>query len=285
MSRKLIDDLVLHNPMLIEVQRFQRKYLTFSGNNTLGSAMLAVTLVSYCGLVLVVMSGRGEIPPLIVTFVQLFGFCLLAPAMMHGAIAGERERRSWDLLLVAPITKAQIVVGKTLGALAALGSGFLLMLFPTLLAAITYDKTNWLDLGLGLLVSFTFALLACSLTLFLSARVRRPFMALGASLATMIVLLVVFPIIAGFLTQGVGNDTFGFEFLMLFHPFVVLYKLLEAGEANIYSERSFMPDWLWGWPQVFVYVTLSIVFIVWAERTLHFAENDVRFLPQTKKDA
>ena len=146
MKRQLWDDLVLKNPMLIEIQRFRRRFLSFSGSNTMNSAVLALCLVCYAGLVLIVLQARGNISPLVIVMFQTGIFTIFAPGMLHGAIAGERERRSWDLLLVAPISKAQIVVGKFIGAMAALGIASVLFLFPILIAAVSYRGTNWNDL-------------------------------------------------------------------------------------------------------------------------------------------
>ena len=43
--------------------------------------------------------------------------CLLAPALTADLISGERERSTLDLLLVTPLSRLQIVVGKLVAAL------------------------------------------------------------------------------------------------------------------------------------------------------------------------
>ena len=49
---------------------------------------------------MLVVNARGDLPPIALILFQTMLFCFFGPAMLHGAIAGERERRSWDLLLV-----------------------------------------------------------------------------------------------------------------------------------------------------------------------------------------
>jgi ABC-type transport system involved in multi-copper enzyme maturation permease subunit len=281
MNRSLWNDLIAHNPMLIEIQRFRRKYFTFGGSAT-SSAILALALVCYVGLVMVVLSGKGEIPPIALVIFQTVVLTLLAPSMLYGAIAGERERRSWDLLLVAPISKAQIVAGKFLGAVAALGFASLLCLFPILMAALTYRHTDWPDLFLSEVVSLSFALLVCALTLLLSARVRRAFMALGATLGTLAVILVVAPTLMVVLTGGREETT---ELLLLLHPFMTLTMILGHSQDSYSAANSTVPAHLWGYPQAMTYLLLTAVLVVWAAKTLVFAENDVRFIPRAHADA
>jgi ABC-type transport system involved in multi-copper enzyme maturation permease subunit len=285
MKSNLWENLIVANPMLIEITRFRRKYFTFGGNAA-SSAVLALALVCYVGLIMVVLSGKGEIPPIGLVIFQTGVLTLLAPSMLHGAIAGERERRSWDLLLVAPITKAQIVVGKFIGAVAAIGLTMALCLFPILMAAVTYRRTNWHDLFVSELISGSFALLVCALTLLLSARVRRGFMALGASLGTLAVVLIILPVLFAVLASGSPGSS---EITLLLHPFMALSMILSYGERSMYNSSyggtEYVPSSLWGYPQVFVYVALTVVLVVWAAQTLVFAENDVRFVSRSSSDA
>jgi len=285
MSRTIWQDLVVENPMLIEIHRFRRRFLTFSAGNSLNSAVLALILVCYAGLVLLVVQAKGDIPPLAVVMIQTGVLTLFAPGMLHGAIAGERERRSWDLLLVAPISKAQIVVGKFIGALAALGVAATFFLLPILISAIAYRRTNWNDLIEGEAVSLTFGAAVCGLTMLFSARVKRPFMALGASLGTLAVLMIVLPSLIGIF----GNNSLGSGMVDVFylHPFIVLTQIMQISEdRGDYSSsyrNHFVSDPSWGWPQAFIYLAFAIILVTWAAKTLIFAENEVKFIPKGNK--
>ena len=55
-----------------------------------------------------------------VSGLELGLICLLAPAFSADLVSGERERRTLDLLLVTPLTRWQIVVGKLVAALGSL---------------------------------------------------------------------------------------------------------------------------------------------------------------------
>ena len=66
---------------------------------------------------------------------QMAGWLILSPLLTAGAIAGERERGLLENLLLAPLTKRQIVHGKWLSALALVA---LLLLVPLPVAAICF---------------------------------------------------------------------------------------------------------------------------------------------------
>ena len=265
------------NPMRIEISRFRRRFLGFGGTG-LTSAVLSLVLLCYVGLVMLVVNMRGDLPPVALIIFQTILFCFFGPAMLHGAIAGERERRSWDLLLVAPISKAQIVAGKFMGALAALGIGAAAMALPTLIAALGYRKTGLWDLALAEAVSLSFCTLICAWTIFLSARAKRPFMALGATLGTLALGLLIVP--ALFVSLA-GNDRFSTEIFLGLNPFTALAALMESGEGRgLYGDGAVIDRSMYGVPHILLYLFLTIAFLVYAEKTLNFAENDVRFLPK-----
>jgi ABC-type transport system involved in multi-copper enzyme maturation permease subunit len=279
--KTVFEALVRENPMRIEIARFRRRYLGFQGSG-LSNAILALILLCYTGMVMLVVNLRGDMPPVALVMFQTGLFCFFGPAMLHGAIAGERERRSWDLLLVAPITKAQIVAGKFMGAMAALGIGAVAMGLPIVLSAFAYAKTNAYDLLLAELVSLTFCMLVCAWTLFISARVKRPFMALGTSVGTLALALLVVPLLFAAL---IGGDRFTSESLNFLNPFVALNAIGERAENTYSAQNAMVPFAMYGLTHVFVYTALTACFLVYAEKTLNFPENEIKFLPRGHQDA
>jgi ABC-type transport system involved in multi-copper enzyme maturation permease subunit len=273
MNKLMWRELVTENPMLIEISRFRRRFLSFSGSNALNGVVLGLAIVCYFGLLMLVFSARGSLPPVGLVMFQTFVFVFATPSMLYGAIAGEREKRTWDLLLAAPITQAQIVAGKFIGAMVAIGVAFGLFLLPILVTAIEYDRTNWPDLILAEIVSISFIVLIAAVTLFFSARTKRGFMALGTVLAALAIFLLVVPL----LSTAVMEEPLLVDMTNFFHPFYVLMQLFTSGEI-VRPDRG-MNAFSWGWPQAFGYLALAGVFLVWTARTLNFAENDVKFIP------
>ena len=106
------EDLFSGNPMMAEVGRNLRK---ISGFHLAAPARKASTIsagVIYTFFLILVAKFHGDPLVDIVIILQTVAFCLIVPSITHNAIVGERERRSWDMLLVAPITPLQIVVAK-----------------------------------------------------------------------------------------------------------------------------------------------------------------------------
>jgi len=272
-------ELVAKNPMLIEIARFRRKFLSFNGSSTLGGALLGLVTLCYLGIVTLILTFRADIPPVTLVGAQTVLFTLLAPTLLHSSIAGERERRSWDLLLAAPITKAQIVVGKFIGALSAMGIGTAAFAFPIAVTAFSYPSVNLWNLGLAELMCLSFTTLVCAITIFFSARVKRSFMALGATLGIMAIGGVVIPSLVSVLTAG-EMSTFYTDTLMFLHPGFAMARLMEASEG-VGGLHSVPTAWS-GLPQILVYLVLSAAMLGWAINTLNFAENEVKFIPKAK---
>ncbi len=282
---KIARMLFTENPMMIEITRFRRKFL--GGGNTLNAVVLAMCGLIYLGILALVWNYREAAHPIGIVFLQTGLFTLLAPALLHGAIAGERERRSWDFLLVAPITQAQIVCGKFMGAAAAILVCAAFLLVPILIGVVfyqgyAYDHTgasirtgaNLWNLALSESLSISWGLMVCAMTIFFSARCKRAFIALGTVLALLVGSLIVWPILTVSATLG-SPDTL----LNFFHPFWALTQIEDSSQP--FREET-LRNGLYGLPQIFVYIGMTAVFLAWTERTLRFADTEVNFLPKQK---
>lgn len=266
--------------MNIETTRFRRKFLSFSTSRGANATVLILVCLAYGMLSLSIISSKGNVSPDIVVYLQTALFTILAPALLHGSIAGERERRSWDFLLVAPITHAQIVVGKFLGACAIMLVVVLAGLIPAAIAGLTHDPA-YSNLGIFAFVemegiSITYAMCVFAVTLFFSARVKRPMAALGTVYGLLVVTLLGLPAV---LSVGIGSSKVEADTLMFLNPFIAESKLAEP------SNISGLPAYLFGLPHVLLYLGLSIVVLAWTSKTLVFAENDVKFLPKGHRGA
>jgi ABC-2 type transport system permease protein len=106
-----------------------------------------------------------------VTAVELGLICLLAPALTSDLISGERERQTLDLLLVTPLSRRQIVVGKLV---AALGSLLLLIVLalPIQAVAVLIGGIGVEELAVGLLILILTATTYGCVGLYWSARLK-----------------------------------------------------------------------------------------------------------------
>lgn len=69
------------------------------------------------GLLVVLAFDRGVVPFFVYAFLYLIGALIFSPLQLSTVIAGERESRSLELVMAAPVTARQILTGKVLRAL------------------------------------------------------------------------------------------------------------------------------------------------------------------------
>ncbi|MCW5942019.1 MAG: ABC transporter permease [Fimbriimonadaceae bacterium] len=273
--------LVTENPMLVEIRRAQQRFL----GRTRAGGQIALYLV---GAVYVVAAGvvvryAQYIDAVWLVYFQTFLFAFIGPSVSHGAVSGEREKRTWDMLVAAPVTAGQIVWGKYLGGcvlILLVAALFLPMLGVTYFSyevnpymwGDQYRRYTFWDLVMMDGISITFGFFAAALTLLFSARTKRAFVTLGIALVAMFVVLVLYPLFLN-ATRFVGAES---VILLYFHPFVTIGVLADPHDPGLeFAAR----EWI-GLPQIAINLALSVGAVVWAEKTLHFADGDVKFIPR-----
>jgi ABC-2 type transport system permease protein len=105
-------------------------------------------------------------------FIQLSLVSLFAPALAAGAISGERERQTFDVLLVSRLTAAEIVWGKLIGSVA-----FMLLLIlsalPLFAAVFLFGGIDIEQFVITQLLTVSTAVSIGAVSLFLSSVFRR----------------------------------------------------------------------------------------------------------------
>lgn len=105
-------------------------------------------------------------------FFQISLVSLFAPALAAGAISGERERQTFDVLLVSRVTAAEIVWGKLVASIAYM---LLLVLtaLPLFAAVFLFGGIDFEQFLLAQVLTVSTAVAIGSVSLFLSAVFRR----------------------------------------------------------------------------------------------------------------
>ncbi len=182
----------------------------------------------------------------VLAFLELLVVCAVTPAVTSGAISGERERRTYDLLQATPLTPSSILRGKLFSAL-----GYVLLL---IFAAVPLASLVFIFGGVVLRDMFKiFALLIVlalafgMLGLFNSALFGRTGRATVASFLVVILLLFV-PLlatfIAGVLSQG--QNMLAWRWMLVPSPISLLLSVLQpagsmGGPLDVLS--SFAGGW------------------------------------------
>ncbi|MCI8658802.1 MAG: ABC transporter permease subunit [Lachnospiraceae bacterium] len=108
-------------------------------------------------------------------FVAVLEFVMLIfimPAITAGAISGERERQTLDLMLSTKMTAAQIVLGKLMAALSTM-TVLIISSFPILALVFVYGGVTVKDIGMLLICYGAAALFVGSLGICCSAVFRK----------------------------------------------------------------------------------------------------------------
>jgi ABC-type transport system involved in multi-copper enzyme maturation permease subunit len=263
--------LFVTNPMKMEVVRFKSRFVNCTSNPAFNKALVALVVVGYLCIVGMLFAVREDLHPGGVIIAQAV-LTLLGVAMAgHGAIAAERDRRSWDLLQVAPITQEEIVVGKFLGLMAlvvALTAAFLPIL---LIAAAFYHETfghfrppSIPNILAGEGIALSFAAATGAFTIYLSARLRNANAALGTVVASLVGLLVVVPICLITFTE-LETQSHALDVLLVWHPIWAIFRILWPNDAN-----EFLPQMslLYGLPQIVLYLLTTWFFTTAASSLL-----------------
>lgn len=214
---------------------------------------------------------------------------LAIPPLFYNSVAGERERGSWELLRVAPVSTVQILVGK-------FAAGFLVLLpwciFFLGSAVISLFGTS--DVGpnqtgvtaesFGQFIAATSVLaaqglLVAALAMFLSCRMKRPFSALMATYGILAILTMLVPYI---LSLSPAWDKFELALYSNFLPFSQLTEIFYKGVSSKYdAEPAVQMHWI---IYSLVHAAVALGLLFWSSLTLEFPDTNPKFLPK-KKDA
>ncbi len=241
--RELISD----NPLVTDRSILVRRLV---GGSQTGRLVLAAVLL---GVVLLMLSAIAGLFPQVMTpkavvYIQTGLFCFLPATMLYGAVASEREKRTWDLLAVAPLTGAQIVIGKYLAAMSLVFAVFIMFLVPAGISeaarvsggSLFYWAPDAITLPqyIGIQgISIVFAAALGAVSLFVSCLFNRGFTALLTVLTLEAGALILAPILIGVaLPFGVDYQAF-----LSWHPFFaieILSRVPERGVSNQIADQS-----------------------------------------------
>ncbi len=230
--------------MRAEIARERSKVL--SGTSWSGANLVAkiIVMLIYLFIVIQIIRYHDVIEPAYLVFALMGAYFVFIPATLHGSIAGERESRSLDMLLAAPVTAQQVVLGKLARAIVPITWLALALGVPGLILAFTHEISSHQPFCAYVgpfIVGFLYALLtaatlACLVT-YISSRAKTTAAALMATIGVIFVGLFVYPAVVGIFTMGMMGTTT--EFFFVLHPFVVVSQLFfNIAEGSIWMVIS-----------------------------------------------
>jgi ABC-type transport system involved in multi-copper enzyme maturation permease subunit len=172
------------------------------------------------------------------TFFQLTLVCLFAPAMAAGAVSGERERQTFDVLLVSRVTPLGIIWGKLVASVA-----FMLLLIlgalPLFAAVFLFGGIDFEQFVVTQLVTVSTAITIGAVSVFLSSAFRRTLpstvAAYGCAFAGLVGTLLVGSMLSILIAERqVSADVHPLEFT---NPLYALYIVLSSNGAGMHLGR------------------------------------------------
>ncbi|MCC6403579.1 MAG: ABC transporter permease subunit [Fimbriimonadaceae bacterium] len=233
--------LVADNPLLKLVMASSVRIFTRTGLRTTKTAIWFVGVLVLC--VTLLAGYFAEYLFWQIFLIPLLLMVILIPlAVLHGSIAGEREKRSIEVLLVAPLTSAQILFAKVSKGVLPVAVTIALFIpvalaieighiWKPMLSPVRSVLPSWQTFLLAMAVVASSAMFSAGLTMFVSARAKTTGAALIGSLFALLAWLVGLPIldvsISGF---GARPDSQ----LELYHtnPFWVVGSLISGQGAS-----------------------------------------------------
>ena len=248
-------ELVLDNPMLGEAHREMRRLLRTARAMGRGRMVaIGLILILYVWLIYEACvnssTGVGEDgASLVCLYVELVIVTLVIPGSTYGAISGERERSTWDALVLTRLTPAQIVAGKLLWRLRTFAcvSAFTL---PLLIPCVFSDLRRFFpSCGVVILSQVLigcWVLLLATFTLWVSSITARSIASLAVTGVTLLMYLLMIPGLNAALSATIGAYPYETAswFIAGLNPFAELATLFDTHRVWFYPADS-LPMSFW----------------------------------------
>lgn len=272
------------NPYLGAARRASRKlvYSIAGAKAALALTVLACVPVGFIAAMGMAFGAPARDWTVVILYVMIGSSMFIVPPLFFNSVAGERERGSWELLRVAPVTTRQVLVGKFMAGLTLLipwlAFGGICVLAGLLSFGPVETFENWRQITpgaifLGLLILFVSCLSSAAVTMFLSCRMTKPFSVLMASFGVTALMYMVVP---GLAMLSGGDAAFMMETIGSINPLVAFGQLISPSVL----ETSDL--------QILIFIIFHLVLIIglltWSAVTLDYADRNLRFLPK-KKDS
>ncbi|MES2464941.1 MAG: hypothetical protein V4671_30615 [Armatimonadota bacterium] len=251
-SPSLFRHLILDNPMTLEATRVWRRFIRSGGDTGKGVNVTAMVFVAvmYTWCLFAILRFHEDMSTLLL-LLEAALLTLVVPGSMYAAVSGERERLTWDGLIMTSLSPGQIVVGKLLWRVVLILGIAALFTPPLLLCQFAVGVLNSPDgasarheytlselfLAQGIVVSW--GLLLAGFSLWVSTKTRRAVTTLAIITITLLSFLFLVPMLVGLF----GGRSYWSAYdpplrqlgalLLHLHPYDSIWYLSKEGAASV----------------------------------------------------
>ncbi len=262
------------------------------------SIIATVTLLVYAAAASTMRGGLNDVEAgrvigktifITVMLVSLIEVCFITPTLTAGAISGEKERQTYDLLITTLLSPLQIALGKLASAL-AYATLLIIAALPIAGLAFLFGGVSGTELLIGVIGLGVTAVCYATIGLFWSTVMRSTLAATVMAMGTVILLLLGIPfiwvvgslLIDAFVGLPSALYVYVMGLLLSAHPFIALgltATFLSDGEGPLFvtvdiinGELLLPSPWL---VYIFISVLLTGLFLVLAVRLLKPVQYEV----------
>jgi len=254
---------LIENPMFDEARREQRRFLRFGPVVRYVILFFFGLLYLWLGIESYIGHADATVP---FSYIELVILTLLLPSSIHGSISGERERATWDALMLTRLTAAQIIFGKLVWRFRIILIVAILSIIPIIISRTNPDS---FEISTGMFISaevmiLAWGLLLCTFGLWISAITKRSITSLAVIAGSLTGVLLLLPVLYSMFYSIMDSDRssqndFIFKLMFTFNPFTSLEIVLDPRDAN---NSAIISGGQMGSEQTLLYLALSIVFTI-----------------------
>jgi ABC-type transport system involved in multi-copper enzyme maturation permease subunit len=260
--------------MLLEAKRFGRRFIGISRGKG-QAAYLYLTGAIYLLLVIMAYSYHDAFSSTGVLYFQTGLMCIIVPSVAQNAVAGEKEKRTWDLLVAAPVSRAQIVIGKFISVVLVLFALMLAML-PLVILSFTAETETTAGVAQGELISICFGIAISAMGTFISAVTTRSLTCQSLTYISIFLWLVMYPVLVSAGTNfGIGASAGQSRAYYFMHPFYAIWAVTTGGVEfrGFPDDPTFTTYYSW-LVQGGFYVLIAALFTFLAVRAVKHANSE-----------
>lgn len=284
---KAFKKMFIQNPLILASFKGSRRVSRSMSGSKAGSLLVALACIPLALIVTVTLafgSSGGPAAAQTCFVIAVVAQYLIIPPIFYNSVAGERERGSWELLRVAPVTTVQVLIGKFFAGFVILAPWFIILTVSVLVVHfVSFGDSNigsysqemdpYQFFG-SFAIVFSQALMLSSLTMFLSSRMKKPFSALLASYGILALSSILVPFVFGIVAE---SGDFTGKLWDMMQPLGQLTNL--SGWQSDSPFGSIIP-----WPLfTLLYLLFSSILLIWSAVTLDFPDRDLKFVKNKGK--
>ncbi len=254
----------VQNPMFDEARRGRRKFLRVGPVARVIILLFFGLLYLWLCLEMLIDHADASTP---FAYRELIALTLFIPSSIFGAISGERERATWDALMLTRLTPSQIIFGKLIWRFRVVVAIVILLLIPIGISRISPGVNAVPESRLinSQIVLISWSLLLCSFGLWISASTKRSITSLAIIIGSLVGVLLGLPVLyamfANMLSHGMNlNNDQLFQLMYSLNPFTSMYSILNADTST--GIQLMLPGSDSGAMQTSIYLVVSGILVM-----------------------